>query len=646
VRTDVRQTAFILTTLVTAACTSEPPAYPAVVVDVDTDLPVPAVIARMQVDVFDERGVWVDSRRFAFSRREDLPTSFGIAMRDDRRATSILVRIRAHAEGAERDYLGERFVPRERSAPVRTPSTLGELCADATELPPNETRIVRVGPTPLFRTTCDRLDNLAGSAAAYVTITEAGRYRFDVLPLQGLLSQRRVFTTPTLHLVKDCMQPTSMLDCSVLFEDGVGGSASIEHVLDPGRYALVTGSWDADSIGDVALRWSLASAWGTPASPALGATDVDDTAAPRALALAAGESPSVEPAPDATIDRLVRIELRPGAPARVRVVLRGACAGTMARLAVEGGHVVADASATCVDEEGVLRPVPAGGDEQTGPAFADEPCGPDDSDDDVVCVPGGAFVLGGGGAPLPGEQASTPMRIAAVRRFFLDRREYTVARYRAARSAGVVLGRPAEIGGPLPNEGPLVGSSRETAATFSEGRRDREAFPLNRLRWGTARDLCRFAGGDLPTEAQWERAASWGADAKRFFPWGVAPVTCETTVAGRDPAEPVCPGRAPLVAVTSDELANDVGALGILGLGGNVSEYVLGSPRRYDDRCFRGASVIDPLCLEPTEGGRVLRGGEWRRPAGSVATVSRLVVTTTSESEAVGFRCAYRERPQ
>ena len=187
---------------------------------------------------------------------------------------------------------------------------------------------------------------------------------------------------------------------------------------------------------------------------------------------------------------------------------------------------------------------------------------------------------------------------------------------------------------------------RETAATFSEGRRDREAFPLNRLRWGTARDLCRFAGGDLPTEAQWERAASWGADAKRFFPWGDAPVTCETTVAGRDSAEPVCPGRAPLVAVTSDELANDVGALGILGLGGNVSEYVLGSPRRYDDRCFRGASVIDPLCLEPTEGGRVLRGGEWRRPAGSVATVSRLVVTTTSESEAVGFRCAYPERPQ
>jgi formylglycine-generating enzyme len=81
--------------------------------------------------------------------------------------------------------------------------------------------------------------------------------------------------------------------------------------------------------------------------------------------------------------------------------------------------------------------------------------------------------------------------------FWMDRTEVTVARYRQC----VAAGRCVE---------PPYGSG---ASRF-----DRPELPVVLVTWHDAAAFCTWAGGRLPTEAEWERAARGVAG--RRYPWG------------------------------------------------------------------------------------------------------------------------------
>lgn len=89
-------------------CSRELPPLGEALVVVDTDLPVPAVIGRLRVDVY-EGGTWRQSRDIARPDVRDWPVSFSVVAEDDGAAHEVLVRLRAYQEGATRSYRGERF---------------------------------------------------------------------------------------------------------------------------------------------------------------------------------------------------------------------------------------------------------------------------------------------------------------------------------------------------------------------------------------------------------------------------------------------------------------------------------------------------------------------------------------------------------
>lgn len=87
--------------------------YGEVVVFVDTDLPVPAVVSRVRIDLYSAQGEWFESRDFALPDPQDWPVSFGVhTQQTDSTARTFPARARvsggAHARLSRRALLGIR----------------------------------------------------------------------------------------------------------------------------------------------------------------------------------------------------------------------------------------------------------------------------------------------------------------------------------------------------------------------------------------------------------------------------------------------------------------------------------------------------------------------------------------------------------
>ncbi|MCC6747899.1 MAG: SUMF1/EgtB/PvdO family nonheme iron enzyme [Deltaproteobacteria bacterium] len=233
-----------------------------------------------------------------------------------------------------------------------------------------------------------------------------------------------------------------------------------------------------------------------------------------------------------------------------------------------------------------------------------------------VSVPAGAFLMGSpAGVGAPDERPEHRVVVSGLR---LDRHEVTNRRYEACVAAKQCT-RPA-----------LLGSHRR-AEYYGDPRF--ADYPVIFVDWHQAQAFCRFAGGRLPTEAEWEKAARGPAPSKRVYPWGDSAPDCLKANHG---------GPGSCVGDTDRVGRRPAGAslYGAHDLAGNVWEW---TADWYAAGYYATSDTKDPQ--GPASGRlKVMRGGCWAAGADSLRVSCRKAELPSSWAYNVGFRCAYPER--
>jgi formylglycine-generating enzyme required for sulfatase activity len=182
-----------------------------------------------------------------------------------------------------------------------------------------------------------------------------------------------------------------------------------------------------------------------------------------------------------------------------------------------------------------------------------------------------------------------------------------------------------------------AGPCSPSTTTPGDARFDRPDLPVTNVRWDDAVTYCKWVGGRLPTEAEWELAAR-GREGRRF-PWGNVynPRLCNHGSFANDPTD-ATDGYAWLAPVGS--LPDGATPSGIQDMAGNAAEwvsdfYVLDA----DGHGYPARAETDPK--GPATGSyHVVRGGSFLTGAAWVRAASR-VQMLDPRSPSVGFRCAY-----
>ena len=224
---------------------------------------------------------------------------------------------------------------------------------------------------------------------------------------------------------------------------------------------------------------------------------------------------------------------------------------------------------------------------------------------EAVYVPEGAFTMGND----RGDPDERPVHKVNVSGFWIYKREVTVGQFKQFCK---------ETGRPL----------------YPQPAWATDNFPVISVTWDDAVAYAQWAGGRLPTEAEWEKAAR-GTDARKY-PWGNDPdvkkLNCKES--GRD--RPVATGSYPAGA----------SPYGALDMEGNVYEWV----HDWYFMNYSGAGTDNPRgpATAPDKAknyginpSRVVRGGSYKSLAAKAYICNRLPANPTERAEDRGFRIVF-----
>jgi len=220
-----------------------------------------------------------------------------------------------------------------------------------------------------------------------------------------------------------------------------------------------------------------------------------------------------------------------------------------------------------------------------------------------------------------GDSNETPVHPVTVPGFEMLATEVTVSQYEACVNDGGACTAP---------------STSDSSCNWNAS--GYEDHPVNCVDWQQAVDFCTWAGGRLPSEAEWEYAARSGGPSSSYkYPWGNDAATCTYAVMDDDTHTFGCnTGRT--WSVCSKPAGNT--SQGLCDMSGNVWEWV--EDWYYGD--YTGAPTDGSAWVSPSGSFRVVRGGSFVSYAVDLRAAYRSLGDPSVQVYTLGFRCA-RDAP-
>ncbi|MFH1760884.1 MAG: formylglycine-generating enzyme family protein [bacterium] len=248
-------------------------------------------------------------------------------------------------------------------------------------------------------------------------------------------------------------------------------------------------------------------------------------------------------------------------------------------------------------------------------------------DSDLVLIPRGWFTMGNNNSAFN----QCPEHSVFLSPYLIDRYEVTIRRF----VEFLKDGNDTYFFHNMQNIGVLKNNSNYSILP------GREEHPITWVDYEGAKSYCEWAGGRLPTEAEWEKAArgpdkhiyAWGNDFY-FNQYGPQYWLANYIVGYGGRTDSIFQSDGGVYSVPVGNYENGKSSMGVYDMCGNVQEWC----SDWYSNQYSGDSLINPT--GPQLGlSRVVRGGGFKSYPEEMQTTSRFRLDPPARQEDLGFRC-------